>query len=315
MRWASLSVTIEEITKENKSLIHDLTRFDPTVAVPLLASLLTLPKYQSHCIRLEILVALAVAHCRGQKKANINELIRWFSEIGKSQCVAAEDPAEDVFVSLVRDRNGDYRLLEGVWEAAGFYTQRVLDVIETMPDTGQFEQIKKSVRALLIISDILCEKAGLCRYQLGSDEHYSALSPRTLPGRNALMSRVTITFAELDEHGITPDDIAPFLFHPQMREDLLAQQIGLSYLDRHPLIVYDEKRLTVALPSALSVALRDYVIENIIEGGLAEAFDDMLAQNYSKLFFETPLLGGPIRAPVLLDKSGTHRSSNFCSKG
>ena len=195
MRWANLSVTIEEIAKENKFLIRDFSRYDPIVAIPLLASLLTLPKLQSHCIRLEILVALAVVHCRGRKKATINQVVRWFFQIGKSQCVGGEDPAEDVFVSLVQDRNGDYRLLEGVWEAAGFYTQRVLDVIATMPDTGQFGQIKKSVRALLVISDMVCEKAGLHRYQLGSDEHYSALSPRILPGRNALISRVTITFA------------------------------------------------------------------------------------------------------------------------
>ncbi len=201
-----------------------------------------------------------MAHCRGRKKANIGQAVRWFFQIGKSKCVAGEDPAEDVFVSLVQDRNGDYRLLEGVWEAAGFYTQRVLDVIATMPDTGQFGQIKKSVRALLVISDMVCEKAGLHRYQLGSDEHYSALSPRILPGRDALISRVTITFAELNERGITPDDIEPFLLHPQMREDLPAQQIGLSYLDRCPLIVYGAKRLTVALPSALSVAVRDYAI-------------------------------------------------------
>lgn len=310
MRWANLSVTIEEITKENKSLIRDLNRYDPTVAVPLLASLLTLPKYQSHCIRFEILVALAVAHCRGRKKVNIGQAVRWFFQIGKSQCVVGEDPAEDVFVSLVHDRNGDYRLLEGVWEAAGFYTQRVLDVIATMPDTGQFGQIKKSIRALLIISDMVCEKAGLHRYQLGSYEHYSALSPQILPERNALISRVTITFAELDDRGITPNDIEPFLLHPQMREDLPAQQIGLSYLDRCPLIVHVAKRLTVALPSALSVAVRDYAISSIIEGGLTETFDGVLAQNYSKLFFDTPLLGGPMRAPFHWKKSGAHRWSN-----
>lgn len=74
-RWANLYVTIEEIAKENKLLIRDLSRYDPTIAIPLLASLLTLPKLQSHCIRLEILVALAVIHCRGRKKANIRQAI------------------------------------------------------------------------------------------------------------------------------------------------------------------------------------------------------------------------------------------------
>lgn len=314
MRWASLDVTLEEIAKENKALVHSLSRYDPTFAVPLLASLLTLPNYQSNCIRLEILVALAVLYCRGQKKASINDAVRWFSQIGKSRCVSGEDPAEDVFVSLVQDGNGDYRLVEGVWEAAGFYTQCVLDVIATMPDTGQFGKIKKSVHALLVISDMVCEKAGLHRYQLGSDEIRLALSPRTIPGRNTLVSRVTITFAELDERGITPSDIEPFVLLPQMQKDLPAQQVGLSNIDRCPLIVHGTTHLTVALPSALSVAMRDYVIASIIKGGLTDTFDGMLAQNYSKLFFDTPLLGGLMRAPVHWKKSGVHRWSNFYLK-
>ncbi|MBN2466899.1 MAG: hypothetical protein JXD19_02010 [Deltaproteobacteria bacterium] len=313
-RWANLSVTIEEITRENKSLVYDLSRYDPSVAIPLLASLLTLPKYQSNCIRLEILVALAVAHCCGQKKANISHVIEWFSQIGKSKCVAGEDPAEDVFVSLVRDKNGDYRLLEGAWEAAGFYTQLVIDVIATMPETGRFSQIKKSARTLLIISDMVCEKSELYRYQLGSDERYSALSPGILPGRNTLISRVTITLAELDQRGITHDDIKPFILHPQMQADLPSQQIGSSYLERYPLIEHGTTHLTVALPSALSVAVRDYVITNIIEGKFVESFDLVLSKNYSKLFFETPMLGGPIGASVHWKKTGAHRWSNFYLK-
>jgi len=309
-----MSVTIKEITKENKSLIHDLSKYDPKIAIPLLASLLTLPKYQSHCIRFETLIALAVVHCRGRKKANVAQAVSWFSQIGKSKCVIGEDPAEDVFVSLVQDGNGDYRLIEGVWEAAGFYTQRVLDVIATMPDTGQFGQIKKSVRAMLVISDIVCEKAGLRRYQLGSDELYSKLSLSKVLGRSALISRVTLTFAELKERGITPSDIKPFFFHPQMKEKLPTQQIGLNYIDRCPLMVFNAMRLTVALPSALSVAIRDYALACIIDGGLAETFDDVLANNYSKLFFDTPLLGGPIQAPIHWKKIGTHRWSNFYGK-
>ena len=310
-RWASLCVSIEEIAKDNKLLVRNLSRYEPNSTIPLLASLLTLPKLQSHCIRLEILVVLAVGYCCGRKKAKISDVVRWFAQIGNSQCVAGEDPAEDVFVSLVRDRSGDYRLLEGVWEGAGFYTQRVLEVVGRMPDTEQYRQIKKSVRALLVISDMVCEKAGLRRYQLGSDERYLKISPRILPWRQNLLSHVTFTFAELGEHGITPDDILPFSLSPQMSADLFAQQIGLSHLDRCPLIVYDLTHIIVALPSALSVAVRDYVIANIIQCGLVETFDGVLAHNYSKLFFNTPLLGGPIRAPVHWVKSGDHLSSNF----
>ena len=297
-RWATLFVTIQEIAYDNKALVRDLASYDPTVAVPLLASLLTLPEYQSNCIRLEILVVFAVIYCGGRKKAKMTQVARWFSQIGESLCVIGEDPAEDVFVSLVQDKLGGYRLLEGVWEATGFYTQRVLDVIATMPDAGHFGQIKNSVRALLIISDIVCEKAGLRRYQLGSDESHSALSSRKIPGKNALISRVTISFSELEERGIKPTDIDPFLFQPQMRKELTGQQIGSSLLDCCPLTILADTNVTVALPTALSVATRDYVIANIIQGGLVETFNGMLAKNYGKLFFDTPLLGGPMRAPV-----------------
>lgn len=302
---------IQEIADDNRALVRDLATYDPRLTVPLLSSLLTLPEYQSHCIRLEILVTLAVVHCKGRKKPNIDQAVRWFFQIGKSRCVSGEDPAEDVFVSLVHDRTGNYRLLEGVWEGAGFYTQRVLEVISTMPDDGRFGQIKSSFRALLCISEIVCEKAGLRRYQLGSDELYSALSRRKLPGRNALISRVMITFEELELIGIKPIDIEPFLFHPQMREEMAAQQIGSSHLDRYPLIVYSNTYLTVALPSALSVAVRDFAIACIIEHGLVETFDSALAKNYSNLFLNTPLLGGPIKAPVFWRKAGKHRWSTF----
>ena len=311
MRWARLFVTIQEITEDNKALVRDLSTYDPTVAIPLLAGLLTLPDYQSQCIRLEILVALAVTNCRGRKKAHIDQVIRWFFQIGESRCVAAEDPAEDVFVSLVQDDHGDYRLFEGVWEGAGFYTQRVLDVIATMPDKGKLGQIKKSVRALLTISDMVCDKARLQRYQLGSDKQHSALSPRNIPGGKALISRVTVTFAELDERGITRSDIDPFLFWPQMKTELPAQQIACSYLNRYPLIMQEDTHLIIALPSALSVAMRDYAIASIIEGGLVKTFDSILAKNYAKLFVNTPLLGGPMHAPVHWKTLGEHRWCTF----
>lgn len=311
MRWAQLFVTIQEIAEDNEQLVRDLSAYDSDVAVPLLAGLLTLPEYQSHCVRLEVLVALAVVYCRGRKKANINQAIDWFSLIGRSQCVIGEDPAEDIFVSLVWDDHGDYRLFNGIWEGAGFYTQRLLEVVATMPDEGPFERIKKSVRALLIISEILCEKAGLQRYQLGSDEQHSTLSLNKLPGRDSLISRSVVSFDELNARGIHHSDVEPFLLHTQMRQDMSAQSVGSSYLESCPLIMHGDTHLVVALPSALSIAIRNYVISRLIRADLVEILDKTLASVYSKLFSDTPLLGGPLRSPVRWRKVGKDRWSTF----
>ena len=311
MRWSALLVTIKEIAEDNKALVRDLSSYDPTTTVPLLAGLLTLPEYQSNCIRLEILVALAVLYCKGRKRANVGQAVRWFFQIGRSKCVTGEDPAEDVFVTLVQDPTGNYNLLEGVWETAGFYTQRVLEVISTMPSEGALGQVKRSFRALLIVADMVCGKSGLSRYQFGSDEKHSALSPRTLPGRNTLISRVNISFEELEAVDISPADLAPFLFHPEMKAKLLADQVGGSHLDRYPLMIQSATHLTVALPTALSVAARDFVIAFVIENDLVEAFDANLALNYSTLFDGTPLLGGPMHAPILWKKTQDFQLASF----
>lgn len=304
-------MTIRKIAEDNKKLITDLSAYDPSSAVPLLASLLTLPDYQSHCIRFESLVALAMVYCNGQKKAQIAQAKHWFSQIGKSHYVMAEDPAEDVFVSLVQDENGDYRLLGGIWEGAGFYTQIILDVIATMPDEEPYGQIKKSVRALLIISDIVCEKAGLQRYQLGSDELHSEFLPNKALGRNELVSHITIAFTDLERYEIKRTHIEPFILQPQLRNALAEQELGNSDLDRCPLSVFDESHVVVTLPSSLTVALRGYVIKSVIEGGLIKSFDENLAIKYAQLFYETPLLGGPICAPVRWIKLSAHRRTTF----
>ena len=312
MKWAKLFVTIQEIAEDNQDLVRDLAHYDPAATVPLLAGLLTLPDYQSNCIRLEILVALAVRYCRGRKKAHVEQVKLWFLQIGTSRCVSAEDPAEDFFVSLVHDERGNYRLFEGVWEGSGFYTQRLLDVIGTMPDDREFGQIKKCFRALLTISDMVCDKAGLQRYQLGSDAHHSALSPHKLPGGRALTARVTVTLAELSSRGITRSDIAPFVFQPQMAREMDTQQIARSHLDSHPLIMHENTHLVVALPSALSIAARNYAIREIEDRGLTTIFDYTLARNYSELFAAVPLFGGPTDVSVSWKKAGQHRWSHVC---
>ncbi len=310
-RWATLSITIQEIADKNKKLVNELSLYDPTTTIPLLGSLLTLPQYQSNCIRIEILIALAVTNCTGKKKPTVSDVARWFYSIGKSHCVIGEDPSEDVFVSLVQDENGDYRLLEGIWEGAGFYTQRIIDVVSTMPDEFGFKYIKNSVRAILAISDLVCEKSGLKRYQLGSDEISSRIFPNKIPKRSQLVSRVSVSFEEFNAFGFNLEDIDPFIFDPAMRKDLASHQIGNSYLERFPLAVLSDNKISVVQPSAISVALRSFVIEAIYENGLVKSFNSALAKKYSQLFYETPLIGGPVNAPVVWKKNEEYRITNF----
>lgn len=314
MKWSRLNVTLAEIADDNRQLIHEMSRYDRAHAVPLLASLLTIPKYQSNCIRLEILVALAEIHCGGHKTPNIREAVRWFRLIGNSKCAMAEDPAEDVFVTLVQDQSGDYRLIEGISESSGFYTQRVLDVVSTMPDSGIFHQIKRCCHALLLVSDLVCEKAGLRRYTLGPAQHNASLSPNGLPSRRTLTSTVVIPVTELEMHGVTPADLEPFFFHPQMRAELRTQQMGNCLLDSRPLIAYRPDAITVAVPSTLSVAVRNFVISNVVAYGMERTFDATLAAAYSSLLSDTFLLGGPYGTSVTWNREKSHQWSAFSFK-
>lgn len=314
MRWANLAVTLDEIAIDNKSLVKKISKFEKRSALPLLAGLLTLPELQSNCIRLEILVALATAYCKGKKKAEIKDISDWFNKIGKSRCVCGEDPAEDVFVSLVCSEKGDYRLLEGIWEEAGFYTQRMLNVLETMPDKPEFLALKRSVFAMLAVADIVCEKSHLKRYQVGEVRVRASISAKDLPSKIDLVRSVTITLTELDEKGVKPSDLEPFLYNDEMRDRLIQQSVSDSSIDRHPILKLNDKEFLILLPTSLSLALRNYIIEFINSNKLESIFDGFLAGEYSDLVADTALLGGPINAPVQWRPCGMDKIAQFIHK-
>ena len=311
LKWSSLSVTMDDIAKEHKALVRDLSGYDPCIAVPLISSLLTVPKYQSNCQTLELLTALAWRHCNGKKKAHIGQVARWFRNIRPPDIIFGEDPAEDVFVSLVIGRDDDFRILEGLWESSGFYTQVMYDIVAEMPDEDHWTIVRKRVDSVLTVSDIVCRSAGLSRYQLGSDEPQKALKSRNLPDRNELIQRVRIPFDTLQAHGIRPEDIAPFMAEAKEREEAGNQQAALTGLHLKPFTILEPDVLTVALPTCLSIAMREYVIGEIVDHGLEDDFDRMLAKKFSELLTDTPLLGGPEGAPFHWRRVQEHRVSSF----
>lgn len=309
-RWAKLEISLDEATEANRKLCADLSRFSRLQAVALLSALLTLPEYQSNCIRLELLIALAVMHCHGQKTPNLNDVGRWYLDIGKSPCVNSEDPAEDVFVSLIQTEDADYRMLEGIWESAGFYTQRVVNVIATMPQEGHFASLKRTVRAMLMVSEIICERAGLHRYQQGSDFRHATIATGEIGRRDALIERTSIRYPDLEARGVLKEELAPFFLHKQALTELGRQQVALSAIDRHPFIDAGD-RLIVALPTAITTALREFTIWTVREMGAADQFDLVLSTEFAEVFRSTHLFGDLKRAPVVWGKCDADRLASF----
>ncbi len=310
LRWATLRVSLDEVTTSAQELCADISRFDRIYAIPLLSALLTIPEYQSNCIRLELLVTLAVMHCHGGKTPNLNDVTRWYAQIGKSPCVCGEDPAEDLFVTLIQTKTADYRMLEGIWESAGFNTQRIVDVVMSMPDKSEFASLKRSVKAILTVADIVCERAGLNRYQKGSDAHQSVMVPAKLGRRDALIARVSIPYEELELRGISKEDLEPFIFPNNSLIALRNQEVGLTSLDRHPLIDMGWQ-LIVALPTSITTAVRDFVLWTVNEIGLTEPFDHVLSLQYAELFRDISILGDLRDAPILWTRVDVDRLASF----
>lgn len=288
---------LQEIISGNAELIDTLKEYDPIQTAATFGGLLTVPDLQSNCYRLEVLVHLALICCRGKRKPNDRIIARAFSDIGTGVAGMQEDPAEDVFVSSIATPRGNFRLIEGCWEAAGFHVQRLVNALEPLPDAPRYNRIRASVYALLQLSDLVCERAKLQRNQLGEAVPLQSLPP-SLQHIGSRVRRFTrFTEAELRAHGIALDDLASFGFIPEARQEMVGDTLGHSRLERCPL-TYKNGEVHLVLPTAVSVAIRRYVLEETQPPKLREVMAHLLAEEYASLFSDTPLLGEKSGAPI-----------------
>ena len=299
-KWADLSVTIEDIVNDNKRLVAEISNYDSKSSIALVSSLLTIPEYQTQCIRLEVLAILVALYSDGKRKPYIKEIKKWFKEIGKSKCCIGEDPAEDVFVSNINDhKNGNLRIINGIWESAGFYTQAVFDVISTIPKKSKIYPLVESYIKILQISEYICNKSELSRYQLGSEERHNEITQSNIPHRQKLIERTVISKNDLEDLNIKISEIEPFISTANNKKNNQKQSLVNSEFHYSPLIINVDDSITVLLPTSLSIAARNYVISQIIKNNYEESFDEMMAQYYSNIISDTQLVGELFNAPVI----------------
>ena len=280
-----------------------LKRCSRSKAVAILSGLLFHPQFQSSCVRLEALVHLSLAKSAGRKSPNFNVLSASFNLLGDTPLGRFEDPAEDIMVANVIYGGTNYRILTGIWESAGFLLQRMLDVVDSMPQGRGFDQLRSSIRAILVLSDQVCQKAGLERNQMGNEiplQRFPQIDSRQL---NRLRGLTLFSPAELKKLAVTQDELRPLIFESDQYESLLQSELGQSPLERRPLIqVGSDVRL--ALPTAVTVAVRRLIIDGIHGTANQPAFELALSKSYAKLFSRTPVLGAGMMPPLSFSKIG-----------
>jgi hypothetical protein len=285
-------IPLNLIAEEQGATIQELKDLDPIATAATFGGLLALPDLQASCLRLELLVHLAIAHCSGRKAPRRGFVMRAFERLGCGYCGHAEDPSEDVFVANVRTTSGNFRILQGIRESPAFCLQRLLNVVQTMPQGRSFDGIRSSAEALLGLSDAVVARARLRDNCLGQQIPLKSI-PRQIADRLANW-RAVVRFSrdDLDQLGLPWAPLSEFCFNPS--DGLLSGEShhGHSALERRPILA-DGQTLYLVLPTATATAITRFVIERVQLLGLTRSFERVLAHEIAATVGNTRLIAEP----------------------
>lgn len=300
---------VSELVNSHRSVVDTLSKLDRCDCVSLFAGLLTAPQFQPVCIRLEALVHLAVRFAAGDQPIAEDTAIEILDELGHGQCGWLEDPPEDVFAANVSTPQGDFRHIEGVWESATFYLQLVLDLVDELPSEGEWIGLRASVFALLRMSEEMCRRAGYAYYEFAFDDESEEAFPDDLFLR--VRERVVFTGDELQAIGVDLEDLDVFVFRPGLTRVLDGVGLQHSPLLYFPILQFGD-RYVLAMPTAVSVAIRCFVLGGIERVGCLDPARRAIGNRYADLFRETPPLGVGDSPPVFFQHA---EQGSICEYG
>jgi hypothetical protein len=268
-------IPLAEIDRAIPELRADLSRFRPDDLLPKLGGLLTVPNLHANTGRLEVIIHLAFRHSRGTKRANRRALERLVNgHVAGTPLAKLEDPVEDVFVTNVVSPVGNHRVFEGIWESADYWLQDVIRVISDPENPAWMQAVRRSVRALLVMSEAVAGRLNLKRFAMGGGipKGLIALPPDDEIARRA--RALSFSTEHLSGLGIIPEELDPFIAVPG--SDRGPQAISNSYLERHPVLALGGGGRVLVLPTGVSAAVRRFVVESFSRHGELAVFERSL---------------------------------------
>ena len=243
-----------------KVLSNSLQKYDFKNTVSQFAGLLTVPSLQANTVRIDLLVHLATIHCKGKRRARLEQINMWLNQsFAKSYIPFLEDPVENVFISNIATPEGNFRIFEGIWESNDYFLQAVIDTLIGNKSFHDLNELIEPIFALMRLSDCIAERLKLKRWC--SDESAPQGTVNIVPdlGISGRARAITFTREDLKSIGVNRKSLKPFILTPKDRDCLREEIIGNSSLERYPLIEFDEE-LVFALPHAASPAVRRFVL-------------------------------------------------------
>lgn len=280
----------EDLRKQYKGTFIDLERSDPLATALSFAALLLNENLQSSTYRIETLVNLALTLGREKDRLKQRDFRRLYRAMETGSVARQEDPAEDVFVSNISTMRGNFLVLEGLSEGAGYFLQVFMQMVDSLPKNESYDVIRDPVYALLTLSDEACKRAGLSRNQLGNEVPQANLPPQDAERIPELRKCLTFSSADLDNLGVKLDDLSQFGFDPSARAKLLKQNLLHNDLERCP-VCHKDGSTFLMLPTAVSGGIRRFVFEMVVNVYGLDTFLKALAYEYSKRLSLIPFFG------------------------
>ena len=298
-----LVVSIEELIKEAPDLVADIKTFHPVKSAQLVASLQLEPTLLGNNLRIDALVQLCLSFGAGKRRPSEKTIGRWFRRLGDTHASRYEDPPEGLFVGLIRSSRGDFMVLEGSWECPTFYLQRFVDIIEKTSDEGNIVPFKEAIYGALRMSDAICKRAQLSRYEAGARFGANELSNSILRQMRRRSLALTFSKSELEKIGVDPVLTSAFVRRPEAYQTLPREPVGGSGLDRFP-FVSTQLGLTCLLPNAISLSIRRLIIETALDSENEDELLKSLQTSYTEHFRQMPMLGLPGELPISMTPCG-----------
>ncbi|MCB1050161.1 MAG: hypothetical protein KDC71_06125 [Acidobacteria bacterium] len=290
LKLPPMSITNRDFLNEYPIVRKAMARYSREHCLSFLGSMLTLPDYQSNAFRLEVLTHMAFLCAKGKSQPTAGHAAAWFNNLGSGTCGRQEDPAEDVFNSIVSYKSFNYRIFEGIAEGNSFYTQLFLDILKDMPEKGLYSELKTSVQNLLKLSDEVAKRSNLSCYYIGNTSPVDRICKPNSRSWSKLRKRVVFSFEELAALAINPRALQPFVAFPEDSVNLADQSFTNSTLQAKPILA-TKRGLIVFLPGRIGLAIRHLVISSCIDAGMSDNLQKALGNAYSALLKEEIFLG------------------------